>query len=108
MAENRYVALNSSQQTYAKKGLLQSEMNLLNTIKRYRRYKKLRKEELALKSMLKRTITELQDAMRKLDASLPEMQEYRSRPTKITKTGQKRKDIEHEIAEIKRKIAQLQ
>jgi len=67
-----FIKLNTSEQNYGKKNLLYSEMELLNMLKRFRKYKELRKEELALKSLLKKTVKSLKDEIRNLDDLLPE------------------------------------
>jgi predicted phage gp36 major capsid-like protein len=103
-----YIRLGPSQQTYGKKNLLHCEMELLNTIKTYQRYKKIKKETKALKSLLRRTVTELYEELKTLDSLLPHTKHNTSRPFQIDKTQRKRKDLEDEIDEIKRKISELQ
>jgi hypothetical protein len=106
--ETEYVALEPSQKIHGKRNLLYCEMELLNTIKRYRFYKKLRKEELALKKLLKRAVTELEDELRKLDELLPKTKHHKLGPAEIHTENRGRSDLEQEIDDIKRKISELQ
>jgi len=103
-----YVRMEPSQQIYGKRNLLHCEMELLNTIKTYQRYKKIRKETKALKALLKRVITELHEDLETLDSLLPQTKHNTSQPFQINKTQRKRKELEEEIDDIKRRIAELQ
>jgi len=102
-----YISFEPSQQTYAKKNFLYCEMEILNIIKRYQIYKKLRKEELALKSLLKKTVGEVRDEIKKFDSLLPTTKYDKFKPADISTSPKKRKDLESEIDAIKRKIAEL-
>ena len=102
-----YIGLEPSEQIYAKKNLLYCEMELLNTLKQYQNYKKLRKDVLSLKSLLRRTIIELQDEVKKFDNLLPEIKRDKFKPFKISTQQKKRRDLEEEINEIKRQITEL-
>ncbi|MEK6858764.1 MAG: hypothetical protein AABX53_02530 [Nanoarchaeota archaeon] len=104
-----YVKLTASEQAYSKKELLMSQMETLNIMKRYQKYKELRKQELALKSILKRKIGEVREELSVIDRSLPRMKEKTEDDNQITKVPvKKRHDLEFEIEEIKRKIERLQ
>ena len=103
----RYVKLDHSEQVYGEKNLLYCEMELLNTLKRFRKYKKLRKEESALKNLLKKTINDLRDELRKLDEMLPK-EKYTGFKINASRKTPKRSDLEQEIEQIRRKIAELQ
>ena len=106
--ETEYVGLEPSQQIYGGKNLLYCEMELLNTIKSYHVYKKLRKEELSLKKLLKRTITELEEELGRLNDLLPKTKHNKLGPAEISIEKRGRSDLEEEIDDIKRKIAELQ
>lgn len=105
-----YVSLSPSEQNYSKKELLVTEMEILNVMKRYQKYKELRKQELALKSILRRKIIEVQEEIRLLDKILPKVhiEKTEEETAKITSHVVKRRDLESEIEEIKRKIERLQ
>jgi len=102
-----YIKLNHSEQVYGKKNLLYAEMELLNSIKQYKKYKKLRKEELALKFLLKKEIDEVREELKKLDGVLPEAKQTEFKISASKKTP-KRSDLEREIEEVRRKIEELQ
>ena len=61
--EEEFVALEVPQVIYGKKQLLYVEMELLTALQKYERYKKLRKEEMAAKNLLKKVITEMKKEM---------------------------------------------
>ena len=104
-----YVKLTASEQAYSKKELLMSQMETLNIMKRYQKYKELRKQELALKSILKRKIGEVREELSVIDRSLPRMKEKTEEDNQVIRIPiKKRHDLESEIEEIKRKIERLQ
>ena len=105
--EMEYIGLLSSKQTIGKKHILYCEMRLLIILKKIEKYKKLRKEEFALKRILKRNIKEASSILSNLENILPEVKQEKFRPLKIYKTSKKRRDLESEIEDIKRKIAEL-
>ena len=82
-------------------------MELLTILKKIKSYKKLRKEEFAIKRILKRKIEELRTILKDLNKILPETKKDKFRATRIPKNPKKRKDLESEIEEIKRKISEL-
>ena len=102
-----YIGLSPSQQAYAKKNLLYCEMSLLETIKRYRKYKELRKQSTSLRVLLKRTVNDLQDELKKLESFLPKTKRDKFSSIDIDTTLKNRQDLEYEINEIKRKITEL-
>ena len=105
--ELEYIGLDYSKQNYGKKHILYCEMELLRILKRIQNYKKLRKQEFALKRILKKDIKESYDALDRLGKILPEIKQDKFKPVKIHKTSKKRRDLEFEIEEIKRKISEL-
>lgn len=107
MVESEYIALNPQQHLHGKKNLLYGEMELLTTIKRYRTYLKLKKQELAIKRLLKKKFDELHDEVKNFDELLPRTKEDQFRPLEINRAQKNRKDLESEIEAIKKKIAQL-
>lgn len=102
----KYVGLNSQQMNFGKKTLLYSEMEILNVIKNYKNYLKLRKQEFSLKNLLKKTISELKKELKNLDTLLPEVPEEKN-SLGVNKGKQSHESLEAEIEEIKRKIAEL-
>jgi len=103
-----YVGIDSSKQVYGKKNLLYCQMGMLTILKKLRAYKKLRKQEFALKKILKRKIKELQETLKHLETILPETKHEKFKGVKFSTAPKKRKDLEAEIEKIKNKIAELQ
>ena len=102
-----YVGLNPAQQIYGIKNLLYCEMSLLETIKTYEKYRELKKQSNALRSLLKRTILEMHDELKRLESLLPKTRYDKFKAVDISTEKKKRRDLEEEIAEIKGKIAEL-
>jgi|TARA_Y100000310_G_C20519008_1_gene732711 hypothetical protein len=105
--EMEYIGLTTSKKNYGEKNLLYCQINSLTILKKIDIYKKLRKEEFALKRILKRKVKETYEIINKLEEMLPETKYDKFKPIKIHKTSKKRKDLESEIEYIKRKIAEL-
>ena len=103
-----YLKLDPSEQQYGKKHLLESEMSLLNVLKRSREFNKLRKVEVELKGLFKRKMDDISNDLLELDKILPKMQIERV-VEKHTKDNsrKKRDELEVEIEEIKQKLALL-
>lgn len=105
--EMEYIGLTTSKKNYGEKNLLYCQINSLTILKKIDIYKKLRKEEFALKRILKRNIKEASSILSNLENILPEVKQEKFKPLKIYKTSKKRRDLESEIEDIKRKIAEL-
>jgi hypothetical protein len=107
--ETRHIKLEYEEALSAKKQLLSIELNLLQTEKRVRNYKLLRKKELAMKNFLRRCLRELRMKISSEESTLPEEEE----PIKIKtiKRGiekRKQEDIQNQLAEIQEKLERLQ
>ncbi len=105
--EEQFVGLESSQVTYGKKQLLYCEMEILTSIQKYDRYKKLRKEELAIKSLLKKVIADMHKEMDIIIQYMPQIKVGSSSAEAIKSTPGKRDSLEEEIQSIRKKIAIL-
>ena len=108
-----YVGLERSPLAEGKKHMLYIEMEFLTAIKKHQAYKKLRKQEFAAKSLLKKTITELKNELEIFDTFIPQLpKEHTLRPQMQIKQQiiqePKRNTIEAQIDEIREKIAKLQ
>jgi hypothetical protein len=104
-----YLKLDPSEQQYSKKELLNSEMSVLNMIKRSHEFSKLRKVEFELKGLFKRKIDEISSMLLELDKIVPKMK-IEPMIEKAPKNGlyqKKREELEVEIEEIKQKLALL-
>ena len=105
--ELEYIGIDYSKQIYGKKNILYCQMEILTILKKIKAYKKLRREEFALKKILKEKIEEAREMLKNLEKILPETKKNKFRAVRIDKTPRKRKDLESEIEEIKRKISEL-
>jgi len=104
---NEYIGLEPAIRKYGKKTMLYCEMELLTVLRRYEKYKNLRTQELALKALLKKAILELKESVRGLNRNLPTIKADEFSFVEISKERKKRDELEEEIAEIKRKIAEI-
>ncbi len=106
-----YVKLTRPEVVYSQKNLFKSQLELLNALKFYHEYKKLRKEEFVLKVALKSKIDEIKNSLKILDALLPKVKLQRfgfSSEMESKSTRKKRISLEQEIDLIRKKLAQLQ
>jgi predicted sugar kinase len=106
MQANKYIKLEHSQKNAIKKNLLYSEMGLLNTLKNYKMYKKLKKQELALKKLLKKVVSQIKGEISNFEKMIPKINEN-SGKTFTSSSGKKRDELQDEINIIKRKIQML-
>lgn len=105
-----------SQAIHAKKNLLSSELNFLNSLKKIEDYLNLRKKELKTKYELKEKIKGLSKELSILISELPKVAEEETKLDKEFKEISKNKlkenkgkrKIEFELREIKRKLKELE
>jgi len=107
--ETRHIKLDYEEALSAKKQLLSMELNLLQTEKRVRNYKLLRKKELAMKNFLRRSLRELRTRINAEESTMPHEEEPMKIRT-IRKGIEKRKqvDIQYQLKEIQEKLERLQ
>ncbi len=106
--ENKYIKFDYQEALEAKKQLLSSEFNLLQTAKRVRNYKILRKRELITKNKLKTALRNLRAKINALQSTFP--QEEMPRPLKKTVAKAKKKqeqNIQEQLQDIQEKLARL-
>jgi hypothetical protein len=104
---DEFIGLNPPAQVYGIKNLLYCEMELLSILKRYRSYKQLRKQELAIKVLLRKKIRELKAELKTFNELLPKVDEEEIHAKAIGEP-KRRFELEMEIDEIKRKLTELQ
>jgi vancomycin resistance protein YoaR len=104
--EEQFVGLEKPHVMAGKKHLLYAEMEILTSLKKYNSYKKFRKEELALKNLLKKVITELKKEMEVLMQYVPVVRVKETMMQAPTAPG-KRDSLEQEIQNIRKKISML-
>ena len=66
-----YIRIESSGKFFGERNLLEGQLGLVNSIKRYKEYHKLRKQEMLLKIGLKRNISEALEELSVLNKILP-------------------------------------
>ncbi|MDP4039048.1 MAG: hypothetical protein Q8P57_00495 [Candidatus Pacearchaeota archaeon] len=102
-----YVGLEHSQVNFGKKNILYMEMELLTALKHYTQFKKLRKQEFALKNLLQKEIFQIKEELKKMDNYLPNLPSSAKGIPNLNTSLKKRDTLEDEINEIKRQISQL-
>ena len=106
---SEFVKLLNTEVTYSKKNFLNSELELLNTIKSLRNYRDLRKEEFVLKITLKNKIAECLTALHELEKRLPKTDYNPEKTNKEDKEEVKKKlSLQEEIEQVRRKLEKLQ
>lgn len=118
---NIHIKLDSSEVVETKKNLLLLEKELLESIRHLKKYRVLRKDEIALKTLVKSDLSELKSVVGSVEHNLPEEQAEFA-PEKYTKEAsekhlkkavkknaveKRRSDVEAQIDEIRRKLSQL-
>lgn len=104
LTEEKFVGLEGPQVISAKKQLLYCEMEILKSMQKNSRYKKLRKEELSLKNLLKKVIFDLRKEMDLLMEYMPQIKVDLVKTEPAKTMVEKRDSIEYEIQNIRRKI----
>ena len=105
--EDQFVGIDNPQIIYGKKQLLYCEMEILTSLQKYDRYKKYRKEEFAIKNLLKKIILEMRKEMEIVIQYMPQIKVGSTSAEAIKTTPSKRDTLEDEIQSIRRKIAIL-
>lgn len=115
-----YIRFLSPQVKYGQKAILESQLNLLSSLKHLREYKNLRDQELILKIHLKKKVEELRSSMDLLERALPKTQfkEEKQQAQEIIKEAimvpsmlhdeKKELSLEQELESIRRKLARIQ
>ncbi len=105
--EEQFVGLDKTQVISGKKHLLYIEMELLTALQKYERYKKFRKEEMAVKNLLKKVIIDMRKEMDVIIQYMPQIKVGNASAEALKRTTAKRDTLEEEIQEIRRKISNL-
>ena len=111
-----YIRVGSRERMHGQRELLQSQIEILTILKRYQKYKTLRKQELDMKNAFNRLVSEVQEEMKILDKHLPHVHKAylqkqdspREKPTSnASQETKERNDLEMEIRSIKDKLSSL-
>jgi hypothetical protein len=117
-----HIKLEYSEAVQSKKDVLGTQRDLLEVLKTLKRYHLIRMQELKTKELLYKKIKELKTSINKLNTSMPKIKipeiikhdsDYEERK-ELKKTKQtlgkdlKQTDLEKELAEIQKKLQQLE
>ena len=110
---SEHVRISAIERVYGEKSLLLTQLNYLNSLKRLREYKRLRKEEFALKIALKSKIGEASAILKELEKNLPKVKLYKDDEEKENSHSMKKEEKEHfslekELEKIKDKLSKIQ
>ena len=99
---------------FAKKHILETQINLLNTVNNIKNYQELRKKELMLKLKLKNNLKNIKDEITRINSHLPQTKEMKKHISvkkvkgyENKKQSEKASSIENELEDIKNKLSQL-
>ncbi|OGJ17370.1 hypothetical protein A3K73_06130 [Candidatus Pacearchaeota archaeon RBG_13_36_9] len=122
--ENIHIRLEFDEALFAKKELLNSQINALQTLKAFKNFKVTRKRELILRTRLRNSLSELGERIEEIEKLLPTEKDEESQlklikniarkkikfTTKKAEPKEKReyKEIERELLEIQEKLARLE
>lgn len=103
-----HIRLEYEEAVEGKRELLESQINLLEILKRLKNYKILRKRELILKGKLKNSLSLLSSEINQIQSHLPESEDELGIKREITEQETERdKNIESQLQEIREKLAKL-
>jgi hypothetical protein len=104
-----HVKLSASEIAYGQKWLLESQLGMMESLKREKKFKDLRADEFAQKIALKTRVEEILLTLDVLDKILPRptMKENKERISDAL-IQRERPSLEQEIEDIKRKLSRLQ
>ncbi|MGA2130607.1 MAG: hypothetical protein ABSG05_03295 [Candidatus Pacearchaeota archaeon] len=113
-----YIKLDYMEALKTRRGILNSELSVLNISKKIQQYKNLRLLELGLKSKLSTKFKDVKSNIRRLQATLPSgrlpkiIQKEKAKAVEKSseRVGRIRQqsDIESQLSEIQRRLAELQ
>ncbi len=109
--ETRHIKITHEDALASKKNLLTSEINLLQTLRKVKNYRILRKKEITSKNKLKTQLTSLKSKLNLIESTFPEPEtkiKKSERKERISKKDKERGlDLHNELQEIKSKLARL-
>ena len=107
-----YVRFSGAESIYGQKGILHSELDILNSLKRMNRFEKLRSDEFVLKFAFKTKLDELLAGLEELDKLLPHHKMHGLfKEEKLKEEAEKKNEdltIEQELENIRRKLEKLE
>ncbi len=107
--ETRHFRLGYNEAVSAKRGILSSQIDVINAISNLNRYRIIRKKESIAKKELKREIVDLREKIQTLLSYLPEKEhQIVEKKERKEKPKEKTKNFKSEIEEIRQKLARLE
>lgn len=107
--EARHIKFEYEEALNAKKKLLSSELNILQTAKHIRNYRLLRKKEIILKNKLNISLKNLKAKLNLIQLTFPKQETSTNTEKKLKKREIKQdQDIKNQLKEIQEKLAKLQ
>ena len=107
MSETLHIKINIEEAINSKRNLLNSELNLLNIIKRIQSYKKLRTLELKTKSLLRTQLKKVTKDITEIKKSLPKTKKLPKTKAKTSIGIKARGKIESELRDIRDELNKL-
>ena len=107
---SEYVRLNSEERNFGMKSMLQSQLSVLNSLKKYKEFENIRREELTLKIALKAKIGETLHLIENLTRDLPKIKlekENEEENFLFQEDNKTRQSMDNELEEIRRKLERL-
>lgn len=110
---SEYVKISNAERIYGTKSLLQSQIFSINMLKRFRAYESLKRHELTLKIELRNKIENTLHLINEMSRKLPKVEIIKSAENDLFSPFKKeemakKKSMENELDEIRRKLYQLQ
>lgn len=110
--KSEFVRLSDPERVYGQRNLLHSQLEVLNLVKSFSNYNKLRKEEFELKVALKSKIGEVYELIDSLENKLPKSDYKIPKTIKSNFKEQKEKkqklNVQEEMLELQEKLRRLQ
>ena len=110
MTQSEFVRLSVPEQKYGESHLLSAQLELLNLIKSFHKFKELRNEELVLKVTLKAKVEEMLEQITKLEKLIPKANYKEATPEdrdKERKKQERKLSLQEEIERVREKLAKL-
>lgn len=111
--ESRHIRVDHGDAIESKRHVLNSELHLIQMLKRVKSYRNYRKKELNFKIELKANVTYVKNKINEVIASMPELKEIKQEKkvtsSKSNDTGKKEVNtLQTELEDIKRRLQALQ
>ena len=106
--KSEHVKISFTEGIYGQRNLLHSQLELLDSMKRFREYKRLRKDEYAMRILLKMKIEDAMGFLDRVNRELPKTTEIADDEPTIKKMKPVELSLQEEIDKVKKKLSRLQ